>query len=208
MAWADKRKYSLTRTVAPTGYPLSLADVRRHCSLLPDEQDWDELLLDLLKAAVDSVQRHCGVQLMQATYRLAIDDFPSSGRPLNLPMPPLVSVSSFTVDGVAYTAYSADAYSTPGRLIQTDDSWPGVTATHNGVVITYVAGYSSAAAVPDVYKHAIRLFVAHWFANREAVVTGTIATELPLAAARLLDNASIGDEFVEYSSHESGYFAD
>lgn len=36
-------------------------------------------------------------------------------------------------------------------------------------------------------KHAIRMIVAHWFANRETAVTGTIATQLPLSATWLLE---------------------
>lgn len=35
-------------------------------------------------------------------------------------------------------------------------------------------------------EQAILLVVGHWYANREAVVTGTIATVIPLAVERLL----------------------
>ncbi|MFP5432845.1 MAG: head-tail connector protein [Alphaproteobacteria bacterium] len=35
-------------------------------------------------------------------------------------------------------------------------------------------------------KAAILLLVGHWYANREAVVTGTIATQLPMAVDALL----------------------
>ena len=37
----------------------------------------------------------------------------------------------------------------------------------------------------DVWQ-AVVLLVAHWYANREAVVIGTIATSVPLALERLL----------------------
>ena len=33
----------------------------------------------------------------------------------------------------------------------------------------------------DTARIAVKLLVGHWFENREAVVTGTIATSLPLA---------------------------
>lgn len=35
-------------------------------------------------------------------------------------------------------------------------------------------------------EHAILLLVGHWYANREAVVIGTIASDVPLAVDRLL----------------------
>lgn len=38
---------------------------------------------------------------------------------------------------------------------------------------------------PDV-EQAVLLLVGHWYANREAVVTGTISTAIPLAVDRLL----------------------
>ncbi|MFL4208043.1 head-tail connector protein, partial [Pseudomonas aeruginosa] len=38
---------------------------------------------------------------------------------------------------------------------------------------------------PDVWQ-AVYLLVAHWYANREAVALGTIATSVPLGVERLL----------------------
>lgn len=40
--------------------------------------------------------------------------------------------------------------------------------------------------VPDGMKAAIKLLAAHWFRTREAVITGTSATEVPLAVQSLL----------------------
>jgi uncharacterized phage protein (predicted DNA packaging) len=37
-----------------------------------------------------------------------------------------------------------------------------------------------------VVAHAIRLMVGSWYANREAVITGTIVTEMPMGVAALL----------------------
>ncbi len=40
--------------------------------------------------------------------------------------------------------------------------------------------------VPDNIREAMLLYIAHWHENREAVITGTIASELPAAAKSLL----------------------
>lgn len=44
---------------------------------------------------------------------------------------------------------------------------------------------SEVTMAPDIWQ-AVYLLVAHWYANREAVVTGTIATTVPLGFERLL----------------------
>lgn len=46
-------------------------------------------------------------------------------------------------------------------------------------------GPEQMALTKDV-EQAILLLVGHWYANREAVAVGTIATEMPLAVERLL----------------------
>lgn len=44
----------------------------------------------------------------------------------------------------------------------------------------------TAEKVPARLIQATLMLVAHWFANREAVVTGTITTQVPLAVESLL----------------------
>lgn len=53
------------------------------------------------------------------------------------------------------------------------------------LVETAPAGPEEMALTKDV-EQAILLLVGHWYANREAVVTGTISTAVPLAVDRLL----------------------
>lgn len=47
------------------------------------------------------------------------------------------------------------------------------------------AADNEVALGPDIWQ-AVYLLVAHWYANREAVATGTIATAIPLGVERLL----------------------
>lgn len=94
-------------------------------------------------------------------------------------------------DAVAYFAgsnYLADDRSEPGRLVlNSGKSWPSTTLRPaNGVCITFIAGYSAAASVPESWKAAIKLLLGHLYENREAVIIGQTAAELPMAVERLL----------------------
>ena len=53
------------------------------------------------------------------------------------------------------------------------------------LVETVPTGPEQMGFTPDV-EQAVLLLVGHWYANREAVVIGTIATAVPLAVDRLL----------------------
>ena len=53
------------------------------------------------------------------------------------------------------------------------------------LVETEPTGPEQMGFTPDV-EQAVLLLVGHWYANREAVVTGTNSTAVPLAVDRLL----------------------
>lgn len=63
------------------------------------------------------------------------------------------------------------------------------TFTVTGAPATPATGVLTATdlGVPEDYLMALMMLLGHWYANREAVVTGTIATGLPLAYEDLLD---------------------
>jgi uncharacterized phiE125 gp8 family phage protein len=60
--------------------------------------------------------------------------------------------------------------------------WPG----HSDLRVRYVAGYAEDhTGVPQPLRHALRLLLAHWYANREAVSAGDLK-ELPVAVDALI----------------------
>lgn len=71
-------------------------------------------------------------------------------------------------------------------------SWPSTRPQREAVQVVYVAGYGAASDVPANVRQAILLQVGHMYANREAVVTGTIATTIPLAVRSLLGASEVG----------------
>ena len=78
-----------------------------------DVTDDDSLIDALITAARQLVETEQNRQLMPATYELTLDEFPSSSNcPIELPRPPLQSVSSITyVDTAGATqTWSSDDY--------------------------------------------------------------------------------------------------
>ena len=120
---------------------------------------------------------------------------------IQIPRPPLISISSITYidsDGVEQTLssslYRVGTKSSPGRVTPAHgEVWPTTRNVTEAVTITFLAGFgTTAATVPGVAKRAIRLTLGNWFENRESVVVGTIAAELPQSAKNLLTNFRMG----------------
>lgn len=180
----------LSLYAGPTTEPVALDDFKAHLRYTGTTED--ALLMSYLVSARETVELEAHRALMAQTFDLKLDQWP--GRTIKLPRPPLASITSITYtdsDGVAgtvassnYTVYPGD----PGRIVLTAaGSWPAVVLRPGpSLVVRFVAGYGSAAAVPLRYKQAIKLLAAHWFQNREAVVSGTVPHELELAYRSLI----------------------
>lgn len=181
---------TLKRTVAPTLYALTKDEAQRHLRLT----DEDIPVTGYLASATADAESFCERALLTQTYTLKLDEFWSGD--LELPKPPLQSVTSIvyatdsgtSTSTVATTVYEVDSDSEPGRIrLKPDQSWPtDIYDRANAVTITFVAGWTSEALVPSEIKQAVRMILGHFEKNAEGVVTGTIATELPLGIVSLL----------------------
>ena len=179
-------------TTEPSVEPVTLAEAKLQLRL--DTDDEDALVSSLITTARITAEAMLHQSLVTRTITLVMDSFPSGGE-IILPSPPVASVTSIAyidTDGATQT-WGASNYklSAGGRLRASivrayDVAWPETRAEADAVTVVYVAGYGLAASVPAVYKDAIKLLVATWFENRESVVLGTIATELPMSAKALL----------------------
>lgn len=176
----------LSMEVPPTAWIITLAEAKEWLRI--DDENEDFLIEDLIRSATEHLEIRCGRALMPATYRLHLDCFPD--HQILLPLPPCLSVQEITyVDehGDQQTLdpslYQTDVISEPARIVPAyGESWPYTREQLNAVVIAFVAGYPAA---PTVAKQYVRLLVAHWYENREGVITGTITAELPVALQSL-----------------------
>lgn len=181
-------------TSAPAVEPVSTTEAKLHCRI--DGTAEDTLIAMLIQAARELAEAETNRALITQTWTAYLDDFPRCGY-FYLPKPPLGAVSSikyYDYDGVLQTL-SSTSYdvgftgTTPARVCLAQSStWPSsIRIRPDAVQIAYTCGYGAAGtAVPASIRAAMLLLVGHWYENREAVVTGTIATEIPQAAQKLL----------------------
>ena len=168
--------------------PVSLTEAKAQVRVTGTSED--TLITNLIKAAREYCENVTGRALASQTLELLLDRFPPGG--FELPMPPLQSVTSIKYtnsDGdestVSAEDYIVDADRQIGRVILGyGKSWPSFTPyPSNPIRVRYVAGYTSA---PQSIKQAMLLLIAHWFANRESVMVGTVTKEIEFAVTALL----------------------
>lgn len=169
----------LALTVAPTADLVTLPEAKAQCRVLHTEED--TLIGAYLLAAREYAEAFCRRVLRPATWTVTLDAFPDGA--LRLPLSPLGGVESVLytdANGVeqtlAATSYTVHPDLEPGQIVVVDE-WPA-DATNVRVRFTTEA--------PEGAKVAVLLLIAHWYANREAVVTGTIVQGLPFSVEALL----------------------
>jgi hypothetical protein len=118
---------------------------------------------------------------------------PNSTGVIDIPLPPLQSITSVkyydfigvlqTVDPTTYNV----SLGTPGRIQpQYSKVWPISRPTIDCVQITFVCGQGAAEAnVSPNVQTAIKMLVAHWYENREAVAQGQFGS-VPMCVDALL----------------------
>lgn len=184
---------------APAAIPVSVADFKTHQRV--DGSDEDTYIESLIKKATMHLEQICNRKFITQTWKLFLDDWPGDAE-IELPYGRTQSVTSITYkaqDGGSTTFasdnYTVDTDLAPGRVvIGYDKSWPTATLFNvNPITVEFVCGYGDAAAVPEDLKHAVELLAAHWYENREPVITGQGATaaKLPYAIDALIWNHRI-----------------
>jgi uncharacterized phiE125 gp8 family phage protein len=151
------------------------------------------LVSALIDAATDHLEQATGRRFLTQSWDLTLDAFPR-GRVIELPYPPLQSVTSVTYDSpdvvgavLSASLYDVDATGWVGRLVlHESDAWPTTRDEANAVRIRFVCGYGERSAVPGSLRAAALLLLGHWYENREATISGTIISDVPLGVDALI----------------------
>ena len=167
----------LKQTVPPATLAVSLADAKAHLRI--DTTDEDALIESMISTATRMAEAYTQRQIVSATF-VATWPEPPTGETLRLPITPLISVTSVTVDGDAFTDFTAVSDDTKAYL--ESDEWP----REGEVVVTYVAGYTS---TPPAFDAAIKMLVSGMFQHREAVTDAKL--EMNHATMWILDTVGV-----------------
>lgn len=172
---------SLTITVESIEEPISLAEAQAH--LRVDSDDDADLITALIVAAREYCEEAQGRAYVTRTYEYVVPVASS----IELPMPPLVSVESVVSrldqdNDYAEEEIDADDYEVDSDrtcALVTLDDYPADTEK---IIITFTAGYGSAADVPQRIKQTILMLMGHWYEHPE---TQNVA-DIPPAVKALL----------------------
>ncbi len=199
-------RYAISMVTAPAVEPVSLAEAKSHLRIGTTETDDDTYITPLIVAARRFAESYCTRSLVQQTFDVKLDCFPRSGL-IDVPRPPLVSVTSITytdVAGVLQTIaaadYQVDSASEPGRIFPAATKWwPGVRGGDlNPITIRCVAGYPVGSPqdaiglrenIPAEIKSAMLMLIGHLYEHREMVsdqIRAISEQEVPMGTRWLL----------------------
>lgn len=176
---------------APGSEPLTLEEVKLFLKV--DTTVDDTLITSLISSARFYVEKYLNKKLLTQTLTETLDEFPSLPHELrDGPFQSLSSIVYFDEDSTEATWDSSNYFfdAASGRIALTED---GDTPTETlrdiaAVQITYIAGFGDgASAIPQPILDAMKIFVAHFYRNREPFKAGTIVSEIPFSMTALLD---------------------
>lgn len=158
----------LTMTGAPDPL-LTLAEAK--AQLEYEDTDKDAYLTALIQAATDLLDGPDGMAGKAIAEQVWTYSLRTVSGDVALPVFPvksLESVSYYDIDNVAQDFDLSNV-----RLVANEDwayveiltAWPALYDRADAITFTLQLGL---AEVPEAFKHAARLMVAHWFENREA----------------------------------------
>lgn len=175
----------------PASEPVPLAQAKLFLRVEHDADD--ELIAALIAAARVQLEAQTRRALITQTWRLVRDVWPAGGVLPILPVP-LREVSAIGVYDAAgmlqmldVEDFPIDTVSAPATLAFERGAMPAPGRPNGGIEIDIVAGYGDDATdVPEPYRQAIRLLVAHWYENRRLIAESGEVASLPASVSSLI----------------------
>lgn len=183
------------KVVTPaTSNPLTLTETKTHLKV--DTTADDTFITNLIRSATSSAQEYTNRFFIATTIQQVGDKWEDISNLFKSPVASVTNIKYVNPSGSLQTlstdVYFVDDVNKPARIgLKPNQSFPEIIDRLNAVQVNYVVGDESADDVDEGIKQALLLTIGNWYQNRQAVVTGKIATELPMNAKFLLDQYKI-----------------
>lgn len=178
---------------APLVNVISVADAKARLAIETTEDD--ALIQVMIESAQDFCEQYTGRYFISQLAEYSLDVLQADLKYLELPSNQASLINDIKYKdktGAEITANIADFFidyeSTPLR-IEPVSSWPDVRKKgFNNFKVRVVEGYGlTPASTPAAIVNAVALLVGHQYKNRESVIVGTVANELPMGVSSFLD---------------------
>ena len=157
----------------------------------------DTIIDNLVAAATESCQIYTNQYFINTVVTQYSDNWKEFYSLYKSPVSSITHIKYYDKDDslqtLASSNYILDDTYKPARIgIAVDGELPNLADRINAVQVKYTVGYGTASTdVPEGIRTAIILTVGNWYENRQSVITGRTATELPLSSQYLLDQYKI-----------------
>ena len=183
----------------PDAEPITVDEARAHLEAPRyGDSEIDPVDDAKIEGWIPTAREHCeaftGLSLAVRVLEIALDEFPTAGAAIELPMGPVIDIVKVSWgdgsdDEMDADEYTLDDYSVPHCIKPVGTAWPVVTASTNVVKVRYLAGYGDtsdgADPLPEVFRSAMLLLVGHLYEQRSET-TEKAMQSLPLGVVSLL----------------------
>ena len=174
---------------------LTTAEAKTHLKVDTDADN--DYIDNLVSAATESAQIFTNRYFINTTITQHGDTWSDISTLFKSKVSSITHIKYFDSDNseqtLATSVWLSDINHQPARIgLKPNQSFPSLADRINAVNCKYVVGYGSAASdVPEGIREAVLLIVGNLYENRQEVVVGRIATELPKSAQYLLEQYKI-----------------
>ena len=180
---------------AASTFPVSLTEAKSHLKV--DTSADDTYITSIIKAATQLSEEYTNRFFINTVIDQTCSSFAELQTLFKSKVNDVQYVKYYdsdeTLQTLADTEYDKMLSYEPSQIQLADGkSFPSITKRNDAVICRYTVGYgSSASDVPEIIKQAILLTIGNFYQNRNSVVIGRIATELPQNVKWLLDTYKV-----------------
>lgn len=176
---------SAERITDATEEPIEVADAKSHINFTDSEHEHDGDVARWIKAARQKLEKDTGLALLEQTWRITVEQFPSYRQSLYLPVWPVRAVTAFSYvdrDGaeqnliISPTNFILASRQRPAQLGLIDSAtWPTDFRKFHPGTLELTAGFASVNDIPADLLMALLKLVGDFAGFRESSLLGQVA---------------------------------